>query len=76
MQWVAASAHAYLLTVVLQAQPGGLAAQPPFSLQLTLALSSAAWRAAFCAAWRAERDLLWLMGMVYPAQRQAPCHVS
>lgn len=68
MQWVAASAHAYLLTVVLQAQPGGLAAQPPFSLQLTLALSSAAWRA--------ERDLLWLMGMVYPAQRQAPCHVS
>lgn len=41
-QWAVLGALAYLLTVVLQAQPGGLAAQPPFNLRLALAFSSAA----------------------------------
>lgn len=40
-QWAVVGALAYLLTVMLQAQPGGLATQPPSSLQLALALSSA-----------------------------------
>ncbi|MCP9841544.1 acyltransferase family protein [Synechococcus sp. J7-Johnson] len=40
--WAVVGALAYLLTVVLQAQPAGLAAQPPFSLRLALAFSSAA----------------------------------
>ncbi|MEB3353197.1 MAG: acyltransferase family protein, partial [Cyanobacteriota bacterium] len=41
-QWAVVGALAYLLTVVLQAQPGGLAPQPPLSLHLALAFSSAA----------------------------------
>jgi len=40
-QWAVVGALAYLLTVVVQAQPGGLAAQPPLRLHLSLALSSA-----------------------------------
>lgn len=40
-QWAVLGALSYLLTVVLQAQPGGLAPQPPFALHLALALSSA-----------------------------------
>ena len=41
-QWAWIGVLAYLLTVVLQAQPGGLAAQPPFGLHQALAFSTAA----------------------------------
>lgn len=41
-QWAVGAALAYLLTVVLQAQPGGLAAQPPLSLRLGFAFCSGA----------------------------------
>lgn len=40
-EWAVVGALVYLLTVVLQAQPEGLAAQPPLSLHLALAFSSA-----------------------------------
>lgn len=41
-QWAVGGALAYVVTLVLQAQPGSLAAQPPLSLSLGLAFSSGA----------------------------------
>ena len=41
-QWAVIGVLAYLLTVVLQARPGGLAEQPPFGLHQALAFSTAA----------------------------------